>query len=37
MRIQVAFVFHLNPLFMVLNNMDYIEFGESPLQGADPG
>lgn len=36
MRIQVAFIFHLNPLyFMASDYMDYIEFGEQPPQGAD--
>lgn len=36
MRIQVAFIFYLNPLyFMASDYMDYIEFGEQPPQGAD--
>lgn len=36
MRIQVAFIFHLNPLYLMASEyMDYIEIGEQPPQGSD--
>lgn len=36
MRIQVAFIFHLNSVyFMASDFMDYMEVGEQPPKGSD--